>query len=229
MLIISLDKDDMIKLVIFDLDGTLINSIGDIANSANCALKKYGFPEHPTNAYNFFVGDGINKLFERALPKNENTSENILIIRKFFVEHYKKHDTDYSKPYNDILQLLKSLQNQNVLLAVASNKYHEATFKLVNHFFSEIKFAAVLGQCDGTPLKPDPTIVNNILSIAGVTRKETLYVGDSGVDMQTAINSEITACGVTWGFRPRSELEQYNPAYLVDEPKEIEMLINSIS
>ena len=189
-------KRTMKKLVIFDLDGTLLNTIADLAQSTNHALSVLGYPMHEESAYNFMVGNGINKLFERALP------------------------------YPGIPELLEQLQLQGLQIAVASNKYQAATQKLIAHYFPKIDFVAIFGQREGVNVKPDPTIVEDILSIAKVDKKDVLYVGDSGVDMQTAINAGVTSCGVTWGFRPRTELEEFNPDYIVDRAEEILKLTN---
>lgn len=216
----------MKKLVIFDLDGTLLNTIADLALSTNYALNKLGYPTHEVEAYNFMVGNGINKLFERALPEGEKTEENVLRVRKEFVPFYDMHNADESRPYPGIPELLSHLQDAGIQVAVASNKYQAATQKLIAHYFPTIKFTAVFGQRDGVNVKPDPTIVFDILKIANIEKNDVLYVGDSGVDMQTAANAGVTACGVTWGFRPRAELEEFNPAYIVDSAKEIECLLN---
>ncbi|MDF9829237.1 HAD family hydrolase [Parabacteroides sp. PF5-6] len=215
----------MIKLVIFDLDGTLLNTIADLAESTNYALAQHGFPTHPTTAYNFFVGNGINKLFERALPEGEKTEENILRIRQSFLNYYSQHNRDRSTPYAGIPELLKALQQKGIRLAVASNKYHEATRELIAHYFPETSFVEVLGQREGIAPKPDPTIVFDILATAGVQAEETLFVGDSGVDMQTAKNAKVCACGVTWGFRPRHELEGFQPEFIVEEAAEIRGIV----
>lgn len=215
----------MKKLIIFDLDGTLLNTIADLANSTNYALKQCGFPQHEVDEYNFFVGNGINKLFERALPEREKTEGNILKIRKEFLPHYDLHNADCSTPYPGIPEVLEELQQQGMMLAVASNKYQAATVKLIAHYFPDIKFIAVLGQREDVPVKPDPTIVEEIISIAGVSNEDVLYVGDSGVDMQTTKNARVIGVGVTWGFRPRKELEQFNPDYIIDEAKDILNLI----
>ena len=211
----------MKSLLIFDLDGTLLDTVADLAASTNYALQLCGFPTHESDAYRFFVGNGINKLFERALPTEEKTQENILRIRKHFLEYYWIHNTDLTTPYPGITSLLVSLQKAGIKLAVASNKYQKGTEKLIQHFFPEINFVAVYGQRDGIPAKPDPTIVYDILAIAKVDKQEALYIGDSGVDMQTAQNSGLEAAGVTWGFRPRAEMEQFSPLYMVDDPSEI--------
>ena len=215
----------MKKLVIFDLDGTLLNTIADLAHSTNYALNKLGYPTHEIEKYNFMVGNGIDKLFERALPEEEKSKENVLRVRKEFVPYYDIHNADDSRPYPGIPELLSYLQDAGVQIAVASNKYQAATQKLVDHYFPEIHFTAVLGQREGVKVKPDPIIVSDILEIAKVAKEEALNVGDSGVDMQTAANAGVTACGVTWGFRPRTELEEFNPSYIADTAGEIKNLI----
>ena len=211
----------MKSLLIFDLDGTLLDTVADLAASTNHALRLCGFPVHESEAFRFFVGNGINKLFERALPEGEKTQENILNVRRYFLEYYGTHNADLTTPYPGIVSLLLSLQNAGIKLAVASNKYQKGTEKLIQHFFPEINFVAVFGQREDIPAKPDPTIVYDILAIANVEKQEALYIGDSGVDMQTAQNSELEAAGVTWGFRPRAEMEQFSPLYMVDDPSEI--------
>ena len=215
----------MKKLIIFDLDGTLLNTIADLAHSTNHALQTLGYPTHEVASYNFMVGNGINKLFERALPEGEKTEENVLRVRKEFLLHYDRHNADESRPYPGIPELLETLQHKGYQLAVASNKYQAATQKLIDHYFPEIHFTAVFGQREGIKVKPDPTVVFDILEISKVTKEKVLYVGDSGVDMQTAANAGVTACGVTWGFRPRAELEEFSPQYIVDTAEEIKCLI----
>lgn len=216
----------MKKLVIFDLDGTLLNTIADLATATNQALQHYGYPTHEVEAYRFFVGNGINKLFERALPETERTEENILKIRSQFVPYYDTHNADLSRPYPGIPELLMTLQQKGIKIAVASNKYQAATRKLIAHYFPEINFVEVLGQREGIPAKPDPSIVNEIRIKAGVDEKEILYAGDSNVDMQTAHNAGVTAVGVAWGFRPRTELEALHPAYIIEKAEELLSLLN---
>ena len=188
-------KKVMKHLVIFDLDGTLLNTIADLAQSTNYALKELGYPTHEEDAYRFMVGNGINKLFERALPEGEKTEANVLRVRQKFVPYYNLHNADKSLPYPGIPELLTDLQTQGIQLAVASNKYQAAAEKLIAHYFPSIS-------------------------------TDTLYVGDSGVDMQTAINAGVTSCGVTWGFRPRTELEAFHPDYMVERAKDIEHIVN---
>ena len=211
----------MKKLVIFDLDGTLLDTIADLAESANHALKQLGYPTRDVEKIRTFVGNGVNKLLFRALPDEEKTEENMMRMRTHFVPYYDAHNADLSAPYPGIVALLEELQAKGLRMAVASNKYQEATVKLVKHYFPMIDFVEVLGQREGINVKPDPTIVFDILKKAGVSKEETLYVGDSGVDMQTAINAGVDAIGVTRGFRPRTELEDFHPMGLIDQAEEL--------
>ena len=211
----------MKKLVIFDLDGTLLDTIADLAESANYALKQLDYPTHPVDAIRTFVGNGINKLLERALPAHEQTEENIMRMRSHFVPYYDIHNADLSTPYPGIVSLLEDLQAKGILIAVASNKYQEATVKLVKQYFPNIDFVEILGQREGINVKPDPSIVFDILQKANLSKENVLYVGDSGVDMQTAINAEVDAIGVTWGFRPRAELESFRPMGLIDKAEDL--------
>ena len=211
----------MKKLVIFDLDGTLLDTIADLAESTNHALKQLGYPTHDVETIRTFVGNGINKLLERALPLQEQTEEKVMLMRSHFVPYYDAHNADLSSPYPSIVHLLEDLQGQGIMIAVASNKYQEATVKLVKHYFPMINFIEILGQREGINVKPDPSIVFDILKKANVNKEEVLYVGDSGVDMQTAINAGVDAIGVTWGFRPRTELEGFQPMGLIDKAEEL--------
>ncbi len=215
----------MKKLVIFDLDGTLLNTIADLAAATNQALAHFGYPTHEVSAYNYFVGNGINKLFERALPEKERTEENIQKIRSVFVPYYDLHNADFSTPYPGISELLTTLQGQGIALAVASNKYQAATEKLIKHYFPAIRFVSILGQRENVPVKPDPTIVKEILVSSGIKKEDTLYVGDSNVDMQTAHNAQVEVVGVAWGFRPVEELKAYRPSHIVYAPQEIERFV----
>ncbi|MBR3603457.1 MAG: HAD family hydrolase [Elusimicrobiaceae bacterium] len=213
------------KLVIFDLDGTLLDTISDLAQSTNQALEKLGFALHPQNAYYRFVGSGINKLFERALPPNARTTENIAKVRALFVPYYDEHNADLTRPYAGIVELLENLQKKGFVLAVASNKYQSATEKLVHHYFPQIAFAAVLGQRDGLPVKPDPLFVKEILKSTQISSQETLYVGDSDVDMLTAQNAQVDSCAVTWGFRTKEELMRFNPAFVAEKAEDIAKIL----
>lgn len=211
----------MKSLIIFDLDGTLLDTVADLAKSVNYALNLCGFPTHKTEDYRLFIGNGINNLFERALPAGKKTSENVLEIRKHFLEYYHQHSAELTVPYAGITELLEKLQANGLKLAIASNKYQAGTEELIHRFFPQIHFIAIFGQREGIPVKPDPTIIQEILNIAQLSNSETLYIGDSGVDMQTANHAGVEALGVTWGFRPRAELEAFRPKYIVNEANDI--------
>lgn len=217
----------MIRLAIFDLDGTLLNTIRDLGESVNYALDQCGFPTHDIELYPGFVGNGVNKLIERTLPEGQKTESNILQVKSHFVKYYDSHNTIYSAPYPGIPALLEWLDSQSVVLAVASNKYQFATCKLIDHYFSSISFHTVLGQREDFPIKPDPAIVLHILSATGISPEETIYIGDSGVDMLTASRASTSSVGVTWGFRPKSELIESGACYIVDNPEEIIHLCKS--
>lgn len=211
----------MKNLVIFDLDGTLINSIKDLGAATNYALGKHGYPQHPLESYPMFVGNGVNKLIERALPEENRSEKTILALRKDFTEYYDEHNTDFTVPYDGIVSLLDNLREKGLMVAVASNKYEAATVKLVHHFFPNIEFVAICGQKEGVPVKPDPSVVFEILAASGVRKQDTLYVGDSGVDMETARRACVDSVGVTWGFRSIAELQESNAGVIVSKAEEI--------
>lgn len=215
----------MTRLVIFDLDGTLLDTIGDLAVSCDAVLERHGLPRHSYEAYRGFVGNGILRLVERAIPEELRTPERVAAVRRDFVDYYTEHIDAHTHPYDGIPELLRDLADRGVGLAVASNKFQAGTEKLVRLFFGDIRFVAVLGQREGVPLKPDPAVVREILVKTGVAPGETLYVGDSGVDMRTAAAAGIRSVGVAWGFRSRAELEESGAWRIVEHPAEIGALI----
>lgn len=211
----------MIQLAIFDLDGTLLNTIEDLAAATNHALEQCGFPIRNLEEYNGFVGNGIRKLFERALPEGEKTETNIERIKACFLPYYDSHNTIHTRPYEGIGEVLSQLKEKGIELAVASNKYQKATESLVRRYFGA-KFTVVLGQRDNIPVKPDPAIVNDILRETGVSAENVIYIGDSAVDMETARRSRIPSIGVTWGFRSEEKTLRENGAnYIARTPADI--------
>ena len=190
--------DKMKKLVIFDLDGTLLNTIADLAQSTNHALAELGYPVHDEDSYRQRVGNGINKLFERALPEGEKTEENVLRMRQAFIPYYNIHNADRSLPYPGIPALLAHLQQKGIRLAVASNKYQAATSKLIAHYFPAITFAAVLGQREGIPVNlqlVSPVLEGVALGVhlagelAGLSRRDepaAELVGDGHTNQKSA-------------------------------------------
>ena len=211
----------MKKLIIFDLDGTLLNTIGDLAAAVNHALTHYGYPTHTEDAYRFFVGNGIAKLLERALPADKKNSEEVDKLMSQFLPYYTAHSADLTAPYAGTIELLKRVQAEGYKLAIASNKHQAGTTELVAYYFAGIEFCSVLGQREGVAPKPHATIVHESVAAAGVTIEETIYVGDSNVDMETAKNAGVDAVGVAWGFRSREELEAYKPLAVIDTPDEL--------
>lgn len=210
-----------VKLVIFDLDGTLLNTIGDLAEAANEMLRLRNLPQHDYPTYCTFVGNGIMRLVERALPEELRTAAYVAAARQDFLDYYINHIDRKTCPYAGIPELLKELQRRGIRLAVASNKFQAGTEKLIRSFFPEIRFEVVFGQRPDVPLKPDPAVVEEILSVTGVAREEVLYVGDSGVDMLTAHAAGVRSVGVSWGFRKREELLDAQADRMVDSAEEI--------
>jgi phosphoglycolate phosphatase len=215
----------MVKLVIFDLDGTLINSVKDLAIATNFALVKLGLPTHETDAYRFMVGNGVNKLLVRALPEHLKDEKTLQKMRELMIPYYAEHCTDNTVAYPNIENLLKRICEKGIKIAVASNKVQSATEDMIRHYFPDIKFVATFGQRDGYPVKPDPIIVEDILKITDVKKEQVLYVGDTAVDIQTAKNAGIKVAAVTWGFRPLSELQAQIPDYIVDNVDELQKII----
>lgn len=213
------------RLVIFDLDGTLLNTIADLASAVNAALKANGFSVRSKKECESFVGNGIGKLIERALPEGYQTDDNTDKVKKSFLSFYDEHLTDATRPYVDIENMLIYLQQAGVSVAVASNKYQSATEKLVTYFFPEIRFIKVLGQREGIAPKPNPAVIEEILSLGNFSKNEVLYVGDSEVDIQTAKAGGIPVCAVTWGFRKAETLKKYLPDFLVHTPAQIVDLV----
>lgn len=211
----------MKRLVIFDLDGTLLNTIDDLGAATNFALRVCGYPEHNLSSYPMFVGNGVLRLIERALPEDERSAENATRMREKFTEYYDIHCTDLTSPYPGITEMLHRLKDLGVKLAVASNKYQSAVEKLIGYFFPDIEWAAVEGQKEGVPTKPDPSIVFEILAKSPARKSKVLYVGDSGVDMETARRACVDSAGVTWGFRPVKELRDFHADNIVNSPEEI--------
>ena len=210
----------MYTTVIFDLDGTLLNTLDDLADSVNFALATYGLPTHTTEKVCAFVGNGMQNLMQLAAGKQDKVDQDELLAT--FKAHYKKHCKDKTKPYDGIIDALEELHAAGYKFAVASNKYQEGTEQLVEKFFGKYGFVSILGQREGKPIKPDPLIVSEAMDgLPGVKLDEVVYCGDSDVDMQTGLGAGVRTIGVTWGFRTREELAAYKPYALIDHPREI--------
>lgn len=213
--------EDRGTLVIFDLDGTLLNTIADLGTACNYALRQCGLPEHALTDYPGFVGNGINKLIERAIGA-EHSAIGVEQVKPSFLDYYNAHCCDLTQPYEGIMALLQTLKRQGVTLALASNKYQQATETIIRHFFPGI-FDIVEGEREGRPRKPNPQIVQDIMQqlTFPVRKGATLYVGDSVVDIETAHNAGLQVAACTWGFSAREALKTALPDWLVDVPQEI--------
>ncbi len=211
----------MTKLIIFDLDGTLLDTREDIASACNHALRMCGCPERKLDEYNMLVGRGIMNLFRGALPEGMKSEDMVLKMKSHFVPYYNEHIDDCTRPYPGIIGMLDRLAAAGISFAVASNKYQEGTEALVRKWFGAYGFVCILGQREGRPIKPDPGIVREAMAAAGAVEDETVYCGDSDVDMQTGMNAGVKTIGVTWGFRTVDELSAYNPWLLAVNAEEI--------
>lgn len=216
----------MKKLIIFDLDGTLLNTIGDLADAVDYVMRSRNLPEHTNAEYRQMVGGGIKRLVERALPtelaqNEEYVEECVAQFRRYYVDNIDRHTI----PYEGITELLHKLQHDGVKMAVASNKFQHGTDRLVAKFFGDIDFVAIEGNREGAPLKPNPEIIHNILRIAGVEPTDAVMVGDSGIDIRTAIAAGIDSIGVSWGFRFADELYAAGATTVVTTTEELEHAI----
>ncbi len=216
---------EMKTYVIFDLDGTLLNTIDDLATATNYALRELGFPQHGLWVYPDMVGNGVSRLMERALPEDARSEKNVNEMLAAFKRYYDDHCCDATKPYPGIPELLEELSARGVNLAVTSNKYQEAVTKLIHHFFPTANFRAILGNEEGIPRKPDPSIVFKALSMCPTPKADVLYVGDSGVDMETARRACVESVGVGWGFRSIHELKEAYADHIISTPSQIKDLV----
>lgn len=217
----------MIKLAIFDMDGTICNTIDDLADATNYAMQTLGYPLHRVEQYKYFVGNGIPKLIYRALPEDKRSDEDVAEAKELMLNYYRVHFADKSKPYDGILGLLKNLTEKGIHIAVCTNKAHHMAVEIADKIFGGI-FETVIGQSEDRPLKPDSYSPREIMNKYGVTPKETVFIGDSGVDMQTAKNSGTASIGVTWGFRTAEELKENGAQHIADTPFEILDVINNL-
>lgn len=212
----------MYKLVIFDLDGTLLDTMQDLANAVNHALSACGIRTIDVDECRKLVGHGVKNLLRGSLPAEHRTEETLTRMEKEFFPYYTEHMSDFTRPYEGIPEVLQKLSEKGISLAVASNKFQKGTEELVSKFFGEINFVKVLGQRDGYPIKPDAGVVFEAMKSApDIAKDDVLYCGDSDVDMQTGNNAGVRTLGVTWGFRTREQLEANNPWKIIDTVPEI--------
>ena len=216
----------MIKVVIFDLDGTLLNTLQDLTNSTNFALKYFNYPQRTIEEVRNFVGNGVAMLIERAIP-NGRKNENFDKCLEIFKQNYSENMNNNTKPYDGILELLKNLREKNYKIAVVSNKFDLAVKDLCKKYFPNlIDIAAGENEQCGIRKKPAPDTVNQVLKDLKLKNTQAIYVGDSEVDIQTAQNSKMKSIIVDWGFRDRKFLYEHGAEVIVSNPSEILDIIN---
>lgn len=214
----------MYQNVIFDLDGTLLNTIDDLADAANWVCVQHGWPTHTVEEYKQFVGNGMAKLAQRFVPMDYRTPAGLAQVLEEFMPYYDAHKEDKTAPYPGIPALLPELKAAGVNIAVLSNKAHSLVPSILEGYFPGV-FSVAQGALDGLPTKPDPTLLHRLMKEMGATKENTLFVGDSNVDIQTAKNGGLTSCGVLWGFRSREELVQEGADFLAENTDELKAVI----
>ena len=217
----------MYRAVIFDLDGTLLNTLEDLRDGVNYVLALRGYPERSLEEIRRFVGNGIGKLIERAAPEGTAEEEREEILKEFRL-YYTEHCRVKTGPYNGIMDLLKSLKEHNIQMAIVSNKNDAAVKDLVKYYFSEY-ISVAIGECAGVRKKPSPDSVWKAISLLGVKKEQAVYVGDSEVDRATAANAGMECISVTWGFRDEELLKSLEPEYLIHKPEEIIGIVEGYS
>jgi len=210
------------KAVIFDLDGTLVDSLADLSDSVNLMLESYGFPTHEVEKYRYFVGNGSKKLMERTLPRDKAASAEFVeeALAKYKAI-YKERLLEKTRPYNGVRELLAELKSRGIPLAVCTNKHNDAALTIVKILFAPGTFEEVLGDRPGFPKKPNPATPLEIASHLGVKPAEGAFLGDPSVDMETAVHAGFLPVGVLWGFRPEEELVKSGAKVLLKAPLEL--------
>lgn len=207
----------MIKAVLFDLDGTLVNSLYDLADASNYALTVKGYPTHETEKYKYFVGNGMPNLMERILPSEERSAEKINELLDIFLGYYKEHYLDKTVVYEGIIPLLKALKAQGIIVGVVSNKADGMTQLIIEKLLDGY-FDIVQGKLEGFLPKPDPALTLLVMSKLGVKPDECIFVGDSGMDAALGVNCGAVPVGALWGFRTKEELIENGAEYTIDNP-----------
>lgn len=214
----------MFRYVIFDLDGTLLNTIDDLADAGNWVCRNHGWPTHTVEEYRYYVGNGMAKLAERFAPEDWRTPEKVQAILEEFMPYYDAHKADKTAPYPGLAAALARLTEAGVSMAVLTNKADSLAGAVVEGYYPGV-FPIVQGALPGYPTKPDPTLLHKLMERMGAAVEDTLFVGDSNVDIRTAKNGGLTSCGVLWGFRTRQELEAEGADFLAETAEELAELI----
>ncbi len=209
------------KAVIFDLDGTLLNTYEDLANAVNFALKQNELPTHPAEKYKLFAGNGTDVMITRALPEDKRDADTFKKVRDIYFQYYNAHSGECTRPYDGIIGMLDELKSRGMKLAVVSNKIDFMTRAVVKEYFGDGMFDFVTGQCDGITPKPDPSMVFKVLEKFNITADECVFVGDSGVDAETGKNANMFTVGVLWGFRDKDELLECGASTVISKAEEL--------
>lgn len=217
----------MIKAVLFDLDGTLVNSLADLATAGNSALERLGFPTHCVEDYKYFVGHGLADLARRILPEDKRDEETKALCLKYIIEYYSDHFVDKTYAYEGMPQLVRELHNKGIKVAVVSNKAQPMAEKVVEKLYGNV-FDLLLGKRDEFPAKPDPAMLLFAMKQLGVEPQECAFVGDSGMDMAAALNAGAVPTGVLWGFRTADELNGNGAKFLVNNSQELAQIIEEL-
>ena len=216
----------MYRWVIFDLDGTLLNTIDDLADAGNWVCQQHGWPVHSVNEFRYMVGNGIPKLVERFTPPEHRDPETLKRVLAEFSARYDAHKEDKTAPYPGMVELIRRLDAAGVVTAVLSNKADDLAGPVVERYYPGL-FTVVQGALPGVPVKPDPALLHRLMDRMGADPENTLFVGDSNVDIQTAKNGSLPGCGVLWGFRTQAELEEADADFLVSDPEQLYALITA--
>lgn len=211
----------MKKLAIFDLDGTLIDSVEDLADAMNKVLVNNDYRIHDLEDYRQFVGNGVKKLITRSLDEKYRTDEIIDRLLVEFVKNYAQNVCEKTKPYNGIIDVITALKEKGFYLAVCSNKPHENTEFIVKKLFGENTFDMIVGNKEGIAHKPDPAVINMIINHFNVSKDQAVLIGDSDVDITTGVNASIDTIGCTWGYRTKDVLIEAGAKHIVYDPYEI--------
>lgn len=218
----------MIKAVLFDLDGTLVDSLIDLASSTNYALGLKGFPAHEVEEFKYFAGDGMPKMMERALPQENRDEKTVKEILDLFLPHYAMHYADNTYAYEGVPELVSELKQRGFIVAVVTNKAQHMADKVVNKLYGD-SFKLIFGLRPNIPAKPDPTAALMAMEELGVKPEECVFIGDSGMDVATAVNSGAVPVGELWGFRKEDELLANGAKYIIKKPDELLKIIEELN
>ena len=213
------------QAVIFDLDGTLLDTLADLAAAANRTLASQSYPTHPVEAYRWFIGDGSPKLIERAMPVDQRTPEKISACLKIHLQDYDQHWAEATRPFEGIPELLAFLSRRGIPFSVVTNKPHKAALVSLAHFFPDCGFEVISGLRPGIVKKPDPAQSLAVAQTMGVSPEHCLFLGDSDVDMQAARNAAMVPVGAGWGYRSHEELIEAGAWRIIHHPMELAALI----